>query len=96
MVRIPFFIGDTEFAVRLYSLVQETKKSSHIWTDAKTGQPIKTMTKWVCEDTGTLLMDSQIKYGYPYGGEKIIFEKDEITQIKNFDKQGNFLDKNLI
>lgn len=74
--------------VRLYCFVQETKKSTHIWTDANSGQPLKTMTKWICEDTGTLLMDSQIKYAYLYGGEKIIFEKDEITQIKSFDKQG--------
>lgn len=47
------------------------------------------MTKWICEDTGTLLMDSQIKYAYQYGGEKIIFDKDEINSIKNLDKTGN-------
>lgn len=33
-------------------------------------------------------MDSQIKYSYPYGGENIIFDKEEITNIKSLDKQG--------
>ena len=46
------------------------------------------MTKWVCEDTGTLLMDTQIKYSYDYGGEKVIFDKDEVTAIKTIDKKG--------
>ena len=59
-----------------------------VWLDSKTNQAVKTMTKYVCEDTGTLLMDSQIKYAYGYGGERVIFDKDEITQIKSMDKQG--------
>src|SRR4051794_27945052 len=42
----------------------------------------------VCEDTGTLLMDTQVKLAYVYGGEKLVFEKDEIQQIKCIDKQG--------
>ncbi len=33
-------------------------------------------------------MDSQIKYGYGYGGQRIIFNKEEVQNIKTFDKQG--------
>lgn len=33
-------------------------------------------------------MDSQIKNAYGYGGERVIFEKDEITQIKTIDQPG--------
>ncbi len=69
-------------------MIQATKKGSFIWLDAKTNQPLKTMTKWVCADTGTLLMDSQMKYSYIYGGEKVIFDKEEVTAIKTFDKKG--------
>jgi len=72
----------------MYKLVQPAKKGAYLWLDSKTNQPTKSITKWVCADTGTLLMDSQIKYAYTYGGEKIIFDKEEVNAIKNFDMQG--------
>jgi hypothetical protein len=40
-------------------------------------------------------MDSQIKYSYPYGGERVIFEKDEIARIKSLDKQGSLTVEDL-
>ncbi|KAL6072069.1 X-ray repair cross-complementing protein 6 [Balamuthia mandrillaris] len=87
--RFSLFIGpDIEIALRLYNLVQKTTKGSHVWLDAKTNQPVKTMSKWVCVDTGTLLMDTQIKYSYGYGGESVIFDKDEVATIKALDKKG--------
>lgn len=80
-----------------------------MWLDAKTNQPLKSVTKWVCADTGklmemhcpwcgglysggllltgTLLMDSQIKYSYPFGGAKVIFDKEEALQLRSFDKK---------
>jgi hypothetical protein len=32
--------------------VQPTKKGHFVWLDAKTNQPLKSVTKWVCADTG--------------------------------------------
>ncbi len=87
--KLSIIIGkDIEIAVRMYKLLQSAKKGSYLWLDSKTNQPIKSISKWVCADTGTLLMDSQIKYSYLYGGERIVFDKEEITAIKNFDVQG--------
>lgn len=88
MGRLPLIIGDTEVAVRLYKLLRDTKKSSFLWLDAKSNQRIKTVTKWVCEDTGALLMKEQIAHYYPYGGERIRFSKEELTDIKTIDKPG--------
>lgn len=48
------------------------------------------VTKQVCGDTGTLLMDTQIKQFFDYGREKVIFEKEEIQQIKTVDVAGIF------
>ncbi|ELR22853.1 ATPdependent DNA helicase ii, 70 kDa subunit (ku70) superfamily protein [Acanthamoeba castellanii str. Neff] len=36
---------------------------------------------------GTLLMDSQIKYAFPFGGAKVVFDKEEALQVKSFDKK---------
>lgn len=41
-----------------------------MWVDSKTNVQLKTLTKWVCEDTGALLLPSQMKLAFTYGGEK--------------------------
>lgn len=88
IVKIPLILGDhIEISVRLYSLVHAAKKGSFVWLD-KNNNILRTVTKYICEDTGSLLMDSQIKYAFPYGGENVIFDKDEILNIKTIDKQG--------
>lgn len=84
---IALFISNT--LVFRYTLVQETKKGTHVWLDSKTNQLVKTTTKYVCVDTGTLLMDTQIKHYFDYGGEKVIFDTDELKKIKSFDDPGN-------
>jgi ATP-dependent DNA helicase 2 subunit 1 len=86
--RLSLLFGeDVEIAVRLYNLVQPTKKGHFVWLDAKTNQPLKSVTKWVCADTGTLLMDSQIKYSFSFGGANVVFDKEEAIQVKTFDKK---------
>lgn len=77
-----------DIGVRLFNLVQETKKSGFQWLDSKTNQPVRVQSKWVCEDTGSLLMPSQIKYAYVYGGEQVIFSKEEIQKIKTIEQPG--------
>lgn len=68
--------------------MHETKKGSFVWLDSRNNQPLKVLTRHVCEDTGTLLMDSQIKYSYLYGGERVIFDKEELQGIKVLDTHG--------
>eukprot|EP01094_Clydonella_sp_ATCC50884_P000497 TRINITY_DN10386_c0_g1_i1.p1 TRINITY_DN10386_c0_g1~~TRINITY_DN10386_c0_g1_i1.p1 ORF type:complete len:641 (+),score=205.12 TRINITY_DN10386_c0_g1_i1:133-2055(+) len=88
MGRLPLIIGDLEIGVGMYKLVREAKKSSFFWLDAKSNQRIKTETKWVCMDTGSLLSKDHMAYYYPYGGEKVRFEAEEIQDIKTIDKPG--------
>jgi ATP-dependent DNA helicase 2 subunit 1 len=70
--------------------VHETKKGSFVWLDSRNNQPMKVLSRYVCEDTGTLLMDSQIKFSYLYGGERVIFDKEELQGIKVLDTHGTF------
>ena len=45
--RLPLIIGDNiELGVKLYNIVQEAKKGSFSWLDARTNQPTKTTSKW--------------------------------------------------
>ena len=40
------------------------------------------------QNTGEVLMPQDMKKAQIYGGKKICFENEEITEIKKFDKQG--------
>ena len=84
--KISFFITPgSEIGVRIYNLVQETRKGSTTLLDGRTSQPIRTITKRVCEDTGSLLLDSQVKHGYAFGGVRVMIEKHELKDIKTMD-----------
>ena len=45
----------------------------------------------IVKDTGTELMPTDIKYYQLFGGEKVIFEKEEVTDMKKFGKAGTYL-----
>ena len=47
------------------------------------------------QDTGSELMLPDIKYYQEFGGEKIIFEKEETSKIKKIIDQGN-CDKHIL
>jgi len=75
-------------ATQLYNLVSTATKSTPTQLDPKTNLPVKVLRKNVCLDTGATLLPSQIKYCYYYGGEPIIFSKDELEEIKALDRLG--------
>lgn len=66
--------------------MQETKKGSYVWLDSRTNQQLKKMTKYICEDTGSMLLDTQVRNSYTYGGERVFFDKEEIQKIKLCEK----------
>jgi ATP-dependent DNA helicase 2 subunit 1 len=73
---------DVELGVDLFSLVQEAKKSYAATLDSRNLQPVKTDSRWVCEDTGTLLLSTQMQHSIDYGGERVVFSAAELQQIK--------------
>ncbi len=77
-----------DMAVKLYNLVQEVKKPGAKNLDSKTNKPLKTVTRWICEETGSVLYPEQVGTYYPYGGEKVMLSKEDMKTIKKFDSPG--------
>eukprot|EP00743_Colponemidia_sp_Colp-15_P002621 GILK01002839.1.p1 GENE.GILK01002839.1~~GILK01002839.1.p1 ORF type:complete len:631 (-),score=167.71 GILK01002839.1:47-1906(-) len=77
-----------EIAVRFFSMIQEAKKPNPIQLEAKSNKPLKSETKWICADTGSILFEPQIRTFQPFGGEKVPFSKAEMAEVKKFDTPG--------
>ncbi|XP_071477796.1 X-ray repair cross-complementing protein 5-like [Diadema antillarum] len=89
MGRIPFSLGKgLELGVGVYNLVRQQNKPYPVKLYRQTNEPLKSKSKMYCEDTGELLMPSDIKKYQTYGGRNIVFEKDEVDQVKKFDDAG--------
>ncbi|CAI8018050.1 X-ray repair cross-complementing protein 5 [Geodia barretti] len=87
--RIPLSLGPgLEIGVGVYCLVREAKKPSFVRLDQRSNEELKTQTRHICEDTGTELMPTDIKFYQPFGGEKVVFEKEEVTEMKKFGEPG--------
>ncbi|PIK56415.1 putative X-ray repair cross-complementing protein 6 [Apostichopus japonicus] len=56
---------------------------------ARTNEPLKKNRKTFCEDTGELLMQTDIKKFQTYSGRKIVFEQEEVASMKSFDEPGS-------
>lgn len=77
-----------EIGVRLYNIVQEAKKDTPKRLDESTNKPVKTITKKTCKETNSILLESQIKYGYEHGGKLLKFEKEEAKNMKVITEPG--------
>ncbi|GMF65339.1 unnamed protein product [Phytophthora lilii] len=74
--------------VELYALVVVQRKNTPVALDASTNIPLKTETKWLCEDTGAYLTPDQIKKYIDYGGKRVYFTRDDVVEIKHYDAPG--------
>jgi ATP-dependent DNA helicase 2 subunit 1 len=79
---------EVSIGVELYALAVAQRKSYPIYLDAPTNTPLKSETKWLCDDTGAYLTPDQIKKYMPYGGTRVYFSRDDIVQIKYYDVPG--------
>lgn len=79
---------DVSIGVELYTLAVVQRKSPPVALDASTNTPLKSETKWLCEDTGAYLTPDQIKRYIEYGGKRVYFSRDDIVQIKHYDAPG--------
>ncbi|KAE9105684.1 hypothetical protein PF010_g12915 [Phytophthora fragariae] len=74
--------------VELYVLVVAERKNTPVALDASTNTPLKTETKWLCEDTGAYLTPDQIKKYIDFGGKRVYFTRDDVVEIKHYDAPG--------
>ncbi|KAJ3024094.1 UNVERIFIED_CONTAM: X-ray repair cross-complementing protein 6 [Siphonaria sp. JEL0065] len=78
-------LGDgLEFGIRGYNLISEVKPSSYTYLVAATNEEAAIQTSYICKTTSQQLALTDMDAYYPYGGEKAIFSKEEVAQIKCF------------
>lgn len=69
-------------------MVKRATKNKHVWLHSATNKPIRSETKYLCEDTGAELMPSDMKFYYTYGGKKAIFTKEECLEMRKLASPG--------
>ncbi|CAG2223780.1 G22P1 [Mytilus edulis] len=77
--------------VGVYTLVRSCPKPYGVKLSRNTNEELKTHTKSYLEDTGEVLMPQDLKKAQTYGGRRICFENDEVTEIKRFEEPGFYL-----
>ncbi|KAK3285317.1 ATP-dependent DNA helicase II subunit 1 [Cymbomonas tetramitiformis] len=82
-------IGETvRIAVGLYSLVQEARKGNTVNLEVDTLEPVQTEVAWICQDTAAVLTTVDHSF-FPYGpGGKVVFNNQEIAQVKEMLPRG--------
>ncbi|KAI8886760.1 ATP-dependent DNA helicase ii [Backusella circina FSU 941] len=83
---IPFKIAeDLVIGVKGYAHIIEQKVTSHIQlaTSGQQVKPVKSVTRMRCADSHQFITQSDIKYSFDYGGEKVIFTEAEMKQLHN-------------
>ncbi|KAL3662452.1 hypothetical protein V7S43_012310 [Phytophthora oleae] len=89
LTTIPLHITKgVSIGVELYALIVVQRKNTPVALDASTNTPLKTETKWLCEDTGSYLTPDQIKKYIDYGGKRVYFARDDMVEIKHYDAPG--------
>lgn len=86
---LPFKLADgLSLGVSLYSLNRPATKGSYVKVDSRNNEEVKCITKYICKDTGQELLPTDIKLYQDFGGAKVIFEKEEVAQMKSLVEPG--------
>ncbi|KAI8825632.1 SPOC like C-terminal domain-containing protein [Fimicolochytrium jonesii] len=81
--RIPFHLSEgVSIGIKGYNLVMEAKKGNYTYLERKTNVEARTETSWQCSATQEFLLPADMKSSWVYGGEHIVFTKDEVATIK--------------
>ncbi|ORZ24670.1 SPOC like C-terminal domain-containing protein [Absidia repens] len=88
---IPFHIGkDLTIGINGYCPLIEQKKATakKVVTSGERIKEVQTMTTYKCVDSNLILSDLDVKYFFLFGGEKVVFTKEEIETMRKFDAPG--------
>ena len=77
-----------KMGLSVYSLNRPQNKGSYVHVDSRTNEEVKCVTKYICRDTGQELLPTDIKLYQQFAGEKVIFEKEEVAQMKSLVETG--------
>ncbi|KAI4215346.1 MAG: hypothetical protein LQ351_002246 [Letrouitia transgressa] len=84
---LPFEIAPgLEISVKGYIIIkrQEPKRSCYVSLEGEKPQLAVGITTQMEEDTARTVEKVEIKKAFRFGGEQIVFTKDEISQLRNF------------
>ncbi|KAI7869995.1 SPOC like C-terminal domain-containing protein [Spinellus fusiger] len=70
------------------SLEHATYTQSEDTTHTQLLQPVETSIAYKCASTGRFLTSEDIMKSYEYGGEKVLFTKQELIQLRTFRQPG--------
>ncbi|XP_061160456.1 X-ray repair cross-complementing protein 6 isoform X1 [Syngnathus typhle] len=92
LARLNLCLGEgINIAVGMYAMAVTTRKPNAIRLYRETNEPVRSKTRTFNNQTGSLLLPSDIKKAQVYGGKQIVMEKDEVDAIKKFHDPGLFL-----
>ncbi|GLD98746.1 hypothetical protein PINS_up007464 [Pythium insidiosum] len=80
--------ADVSIGVELYAMAVYQRKAPPVALDASTNAPLKSETKWLCDDTGAYLQADEIKTFVAYGGKRVYFSRDDMVQLKYYAAPG--------
>ena len=75
-------------AVKYYVPFRRTSKPFPVKLNAKDNKKLKSVTKWICEETGKELWQHELGNHMEYGKEKVKISKEDMNHIKTFDAPG--------
>lgn len=75
-------------SLNYYCMFRESKKPTPSKLHKKDNKKLKTVTSWICEESGKQLWAHEVANHYEVGGSKVLFKKEEVAEIKNFDRPG--------
>jgi ATP-dependent DNA helicase 2 subunit 1 len=88
---LPFEIGPGfKISVNGYNVMQPQKpaRQSYIWLNGEQAQIAVGESAQMAEDTARVVQKAEIKKAYRFGGEQVLFTKEEQKELKNFGPPG--------
>ena len=88
---MPFEIGPGfQISVKGYNIMQPQKpaRQSYIWLNGEQAQIAVGESAQMAEDTARSVQKTEIKKAYRFGGEQVLFTKEEQKELKNFGPPG--------
>lgn len=84
---LPFEIGPGfKISVKGYNILQRQKpaRSCYVWLNGEQAQIATGETTHLAEDTARDVQKAEFKKAYKFGGEQVLFTKEEQKQLKDF------------
>merc|ERR1719295_1389038 len=84
---LPLTIGSKwTMAVKIYTVRRRATRDSAVYLDARSNQPLTTESRFIDQDTGQIVDETQWRTYHEYGPNKhrVYFDKKEMTELKTF------------